>query len=235
MHKQEVREQIWKSLSEKKVARFPFPVNGRIPNFKGSEKAAEKLSELLEWQKANVIKCNPDSPQIPVRRLALQQGKKIYMAVPRLREERCFVELAPDRLAEMNLKSAATIKGAFKFGKQVSLAEMDEVDLIVAGSVAVTREGARVGKGGGYSDLEYAIGRQSGLISENTPIVTTVHPLQITPERWDVMVHDIPVDFIITPEEILRTHHTFAKPEGIYWQILKKEMKESIPVLRRFQ
>jgi len=37
------------------------------PNFKGSEKAAELLSILLEFKKAEVVKVNPDSPQRKVR------------------------------------------------------------------------------------------------------------------------------------------------------------------------
>ncbi|MFQ5866229.1 MAG: 5-formyltetrahydrofolate cyclo-ligase [bacterium] len=130
---------------------------------------------------------------------------------------------------------ASSIKGAFRFGKQVSLDEMDKIDLVVAGSVAVTRDGARVGKGGGYSDLEFALGRESGIISETTPILTTVHPLQITSDSWQMLIHDIPVDFIITPEDIVLTNHKYPKPKGIYWEILKKEMAESIPVVKLFK
>lgn len=233
--KQTVREKIWELLSKEKTARFPFPLQDRIPNFKGAEQAAERLNELQVWRGARVLKCNPDSPQIPVRRKALNEGKKIYMAVPRLREEKCFLELDPDRLQLSDLKAAGTIKGAFKLGRQLALDEMDAIDLIVAGSVAVTRDGARVGKGGGYSDLEYALARQAGLVAETTPILTTVHLLQLTTERWENKIHDIPVDFIVTPEEIIRTGTHHKRPEGIYWEILKPEMRESIPVLEKFK
>ena len=37
------------------------------------------------------------------------------------------------------------------------------------------------GKGGGYSDLEYALCRQAGLVDEDTLIVTTVHSMQWSP------------------------------------------------------
>ncbi|UCH21360.1 MAG: hypothetical protein JSU83_23150 [Deltaproteobacteria bacterium] len=36
-----------------------------------------------------------------------------------------------------------------------------------------------MGKGGGYSDLEYALVKEAGLIKNDTPIVTTVHALQV--------------------------------------------------------
>ena len=68
---------------------------------------------------------------------------------------------------------------ASRLGRPVRPRELPHVDLIVAGSVAVNRKGVRVGKGGGYSDLEYAIGRQVGAIDAKTVVATTVHPLQL--------------------------------------------------------
>ena len=114
LEKQQIRKKIWDLLTTQNLARFPSPLEDRIPNFQGAEQAAEKLSHLHIWQKARVMKCNPDSPQVPVRKKALLEGKKVYMAVPRLREEKCFVELDPKRLAAKNIKYAATIKGAFQ-------------------------------------------------------------------------------------------------------------------------
>ena len=39
------------------------PVHHRIPNFKGADKAAERLAGLEEFERAQFIKCNPDTPQ----------------------------------------------------------------------------------------------------------------------------------------------------------------------------
>ena len=55
------------------------------------------------------------------------------------------------------------------------MAELQPVDLVVCGSVAVNREGARVGKGGGFSDLELALLVEAGLIGPETVVATTVH------------------------------------------------------------
>src|SRR5919108_824116 len=152
--KQAIRERIWALLEDRRVAAFPGAV-GRIPNFVGASAAADRLADLEEWRSARAIKSNPDAPQRYVRLRALREGKVVYMAVPRLREERCFWELDPRRVRD--LKAAASIQGAAKVGRPVDLRDLPHIDLVVAGSVAVSRNGARLGKGGGYSDLEYAL------------------------------------------------------------------------------
>jgi 5-formyltetrahydrofolate cyclo-ligase len=228
--KQEIREAVWRSMQAEQVARFPG-ARGRIPNFTGAEQCAIQVAELEVWQAARFIKSNPDSPQRAVRHLALKQGKVIYMAVPRLREEKCFVELDPKQLGK-NLYAASSIKGAFEFGRQVSVGEMKPIDLILCGSVAVRRDGARIGKGGGYSDLEYAIAIELGIITRATKIITTVHPLQIVTARIALEPHDIPVDFIVTPEKGIATKTRLSRPQGIYWDYLDEEKIAAIPLLK---
>ncbi len=149
--KQQLRECIWETLQRQGVARFPGAI-GRIPNFEGATEAAELVCRLQVWQRAKVLKCNPDSPQLPLRRAGLREGKTIYMAVPRLRQERCFIELDPQSLGR-RASAAATIRGAFRYGRPVTVDQLRPIDLVICGSVAVNREGARLGKGGSYSDL----------------------------------------------------------------------------------
>ncbi len=220
-------------MENKGIARFPGAF-GRIPNFVGAEKAALIASGLEIFKKAKVVKFNPDSPQKKLREIALKQGKIIYMAVPRLTDEKCFVMIDPD-LIEGRWKEASTIKGAFRLGKKIHLREMRPVDIMVAGSVAVNLSGQRIGKGGGFSDLEFAILRTFNLIDEDTPIITTVHQIQILDEEFPWERHDIPLDFIVTPERIFETHTTFPRPEGIFWDLLSYEQIESIPILKQLK
>jgi 5-formyltetrahydrofolate cyclo-ligase len=227
------REEIWDLLQKKKVARFPG-ATGRIPNFIGAEACAQVLSETPLWKKATVLKSNPDSPQRAIRQKALQEGKIIYMAVPRLRSEKPFIELDPNKL-NCSPYIASSIKGAAKFGRLVRLDEVRKIDLIVCGSVAVNRKGARVGKGGGYSDLEFALLTEEKKIGSKTPIVTSVHPLQLVDEEIPMTEHDIPLTAIITPQEIIAVESLFAKPKGIYWNMLPKEKIDEIPVLKAKQ
>ena len=229
--KQATRDRVWALLTRRRVARFPGAV-GRIPNFVGAEAAARRLAESPAWQAARVVKCNPDAPQLPVRVLALQQGKRVFMAVPRLREERCFLELDPRRLAGRE-RAAASIRGASQLGKPTLPKEMPKIDLIVAGSVAVRRDGARVGKGGGFSDLELALLTELGLVGRWTTIVTTVHPLQIVSEALPMLAHDIPLDLIVTPDETIRCPRRYRRPRGILGKALTHEKIGEVPLLAR--
>jgi 5-formyltetrahydrofolate cyclo-ligase len=229
--KDDIRNQIWSLLEKKKAARFPG-ATGRIPNFVGAVACAKLLAESPLWKKANTIKANPDSPQRAIRHRALQEGKTVYMAAPRLRDEKPFIELDPKRL-KCTPYVASSIKGAGQHGRAVTLAEMAKIDLIVCGSVAVNRRGARIGKGGGYSDLEFALLTEERKVAPDTPIVTSVHPLQILNGELPMTEHDIPLTAIVTPNELIEIHRRLKRPEGIYWDILPDEKIEAIPVLKR--
>jgi len=231
LSKQECRERVWRALEIHGAARFPG-AKGRIPNFAGAERAALQLQALPEWKRARVVKINPDAAQLPVRRLALREGKLVYMPVPRLAALDCFIELDPARLGR-DLARAATIKGAAAHGRPLGPDAMRPVDLIVCGSVAVNGLGARVGKGGGYSDLEYGLLRERGLVSDRTTVVTTVHPLQVVPHAIEMLPHDIALDRIVTPAGPLRCGRGLPRPRGLYWSYLDEEKIASIPLLGR--
>jgi 5-formyltetrahydrofolate cyclo-ligase len=214
------------------VARFPG-AEGRIPNFAGAKAAAERLAAHPEWQRAKTMKVNPDSPQTHARRVALEQGKVLVMAVPRLRAQQPFRQLDPKRLDEEAIREAATIKGALRHGRVIDLDEVPELDFVLTGSVAVNLKGARVGKGGGFSDLEYALLTEAGRIDRRTVIATTVHPIQIVRENLMVTGHDIPVDLVATPRAVVEVDGAYARPSGILWDHLQPPQIHEIPVLER--
>jgi 5-formyltetrahydrofolate cyclo-ligase len=226
--KQAVRERVWAILERERVARFPG-ATGRIPNFAGAPAAAAQLAALPAWQAARVVKANPDAPQLPVRARALADGKLLYMAVPRLTDERPFILLNPGQLS-VPPRRAASITGSARAGRRIRLAEVRPVDLVVCGGVAVNRQGARVGKGGGLSDLEFALLVEAGLVGPDTVVATTVHPLQVLAEALPETDHDFRLDLIIAGEEVISCRRT-RRPPGILWNHLDAAKIAAIPAL----
>lgn len=226
--KETIRNRVWDALEASGEARFPFPPHGRIPNFAGAAVATERLTETTEWGSADALKTNPDSPQRPLRRRALEDGKTVYMAVPRLADELPFLELDPARIEDPS--AAVTLSGSEEHGVQVG-PDAVSVDLVVSGSVAVREDGARIGKGEGFSDLEWGILWDLGIVDDETPVATTVHELQVVDDEWEPDAHDVPMDLVATPERLVRTG-AGGKPEGVDWDALPAERLEEMPVLR---
>ena len=232
MDKQQVRERVWDDLEASGEARFPFPPHGRIPNVAGADAAADRLADTDAFRQADAIKINPDSPQRPVRKRALEAGKTLYMAVPRLADAACFLELDPERIDDVD--HATTIGGADDLGVQVLPDDVAPIDLVVSGSVAVTETGARIGKGEGYSDLEYAVLLELGLLSRETPVATTVHERQVVDGPVGTEAHDVTMDLVVTPERVIHVDDA-PKPAGLDWSLLSDDRVDEIPVLQRFQ
>lgn len=192
--KRKLREEIWGLMEEENIARFPLPAYGRIPNFEGSDIAAEKVTKLEEWKGARTVIANPDFAQRKVRELALRGGKTLIMASPRLR--RGYLKIDPEGVKGRE-DFASTIRGAFRYGKRVR--ELPKPDLVITGCVAVDGDGNRLGKGGGYGDREIkTIKDKFG----DVPVITTVHNCQVV-EGVPHEEHDQGVEIIVTPTKVI--------------------------------
>lgn len=231
MTKAEIRQKVRARLFLAGAARFPA-IDGYTPNFAGADRAARLVRDLPMWRRARTLKLDADAPLLPLRRAALLEGKIVYVAIPRLRGDRCFVELDATRLGA-RLPRALSLRGALRYGRLVAPHEMRPIDVIVCGSLAVTRQGARVGRGGGMADLEYGLLRMEGKVREYTPVLTLVHPAQIVDDRLPMRGHDIPVDFVVTPDQVIAAPSLHPRPRGIIWELLREDLVQSIPALRR--
>lgn len=196
--KKRLRNLIWKTLEDKNLSKPPKPPYGRIPNFVGSTAAAKLLRSTEEWQNSKVIFSSPDSAQKKVREFVLLDEKILIMASPKLKEGYRLID--PHRV-KGNEKIASTINGAFKFGNRIQ--EFPKVDMIVEGSVAVDRSGNRLGKGGGYGDMEISHLLKEKAITTSTPVATTVHEIQIIDEV-PTETHDQKINMIVTPKRVIR-------------------------------
>ncbi|HEX2297104.1 MAG TPA: 5-formyltetrahydrofolate cyclo-ligase, partial [Pseudonocardiaceae bacterium] len=215
-------------------ARFPG-ARGRIPNFVGAEAAADLLRGTEVWRRARALKCNPDAAQWPVRQRALQDGKVVYMAVPRLATAEPFFLLDPADLADAPRK-ASSIAGATRSARRVRVEDLEPVDLVVTGCVAAGPDGTRLGKGGGFSDLEFALATEAGLIGAGTLVVTTVHERQLVDSGTiPTVAHDARIDLIVTPERILECPRGPQERARIRWEELTEEKMAAIPLLGRLR
>jgi 5-formyltetrahydrofolate cyclo-ligase len=192
-----LREEIWRELEAKGLAMFPLPCYGRIPNFAGSEEAANRLRLLAEWRQAKVVFVSPDFAQRKVRENSLSDGKILVMASPRLRQD--YVVVHPECVEGLAV-SASTIKGAFKHGKIATILEIPRPDLVIEGAVAVDMQGNRLGKGGGYGDSEIkTLKTRFG----PTSVAVTVHDLQVV-KAVPIEDRDEKIQMIVTPTRVIR-------------------------------
>lgn len=227
--KNHLREKMWALLDVENVGRTG-PVHGKIPNFHGADQAARRLSQHPGWITARVVKANPDKAQAEVRRSAVEAGKLLYMAVPKIATEDPFYLIDPQKLSTAP-EIASFGKLAAQHAPRTHPERMRPLDVIVCGSVAVSPNGVRIGKGAGYSDIEMALLAQAGLVTDTTLIVTTVHSLQVIDEPIPESEHDVSVDLIVTPEEVIPCPPR-RRPSGIHWESLTEDKVSAIPILQ---
>jgi 5-formyltetrahydrofolate cyclo-ligase len=231
--KDSVRNDIWRSLEA--TGTGIGPVWSVIPNFVGADTAAWRLAQTPGWRAASTIKCNPDPPQIPVRLRALYDGKVLYAPVPYLTKDFPYLRIDPRRLQAkgVSFELAATSEGYMAHGERIEFEDVEPLDFCIVGSVAVTRDGGRIGKGAGFADLETGIFRELGKIAPTTPMATTIHSSQLVESARVVMLpHDSPLDHIATEAELIATGNSDPRPKGVAWDAVQPDQFESIPFLK---
>jgi len=190
--KDDIRQRIWERLERENIAAFPRPCFGRIPNFVGNDVATMHLLELPEFRAARCVFSAPDHALKMARDLVLERGKVLAVATPHMRS---FLEIHP-----RGKPISTTIKGLFKHGVPL----VTPVDLIIQGSVAVDRQGNRLGKGKGYGDKEIAYLKERGLARPGIKVVTIVHEAQVVDDLSRLVdENDVLVDYILTPDGVI--------------------------------
>lgn len=232
-NKDAVRGEVWDQLESGGHAMGP--TWSHIPNFIGADQAAWHLAQTEEWKRAKTVKCNPDPPQIPLRLRALYEGKMLYAPVPYLTREFPYLRIDPKVLIEkgVSFELAATSEGYMMHGERIGFEEVEPLDFCIVGSVAVSRQGGRTGKGAGFADLETGIFRELGIIGPDTPMATTIHSSQLVPDsKVFMMAHDSPLDFVATEQELIVTGNTAPRPKGVAWDFVQDDQFDTIPFLR---
>nr|CAH7722022.1 unnamed protein product [Callosobruchus chinensis] len=231
--KDSIREEVWSKLVKNKIALYPGPYY-RIPNFKGAEEAAQKLIELPEFKETKSVEVNPDKPLQPSRRVVLENGKELYVPSPRI--QGCLLKKLENDGVN-SIRKIVTRWGVENVGTKIDVNDKFHIDMLILGSVAVSKDGRRIGKGTGFADIEFAVLKEINAIDDNTVIVTVVHDAQVYDELPKELFkkYDVPVDYIVTPSTIIKIENKLPRPEGIYWDILTETRVKNIDVLQKMK
>lgn len=233
--KDSYRRIVWEKLREvaKPDSRFHYDFSHFIPDFEGSELCVQKLCEMDLYRKARLLFITPDNCMEKLRERAIMDGKEFIMPTYGIR--RGFVLLNRQLVPPGKEDFAASLDGAERFGKRVSLrdiAAMGKIDLVLTGVSVVNQAGVRFGKGEGFFDLEWGMLSEIGVVDDSTPVIVFAHDVQVVDADLPAEEHDTVADIVITPTRIIIPKQRARKPKGINWALITKEMLENIPPLR---
>lgn len=174
------RTAIWDLLERTRLCSFPFPPHGHCPNFSGARDAARQLLAHQEVAAYRTIIVGPERALLPLRKLALENGVVLY--VPHQHRADWYWRVTDPRGARLSQLSAVGEPKLRPEGAQA----------VVLASVAIDRQGHRLGKGFGWG----ARGLRLDL-----PEYTLAHPIMIS-ERLPCPA-DSSVRLIATPKEVI--------------------------------
>lgn len=235
----ESRQNVWKELRAvaRPDSRFHFDFSEFITDFEGSDQATARLTAMDFYRNARVVFITPDNCLELLRAQTIRDKKVLLMTSYGIR--RGFIELLPNDVPSGLEEWAILLDVIERVGRHISLAEIQKryprLDLMVTGGSAVTRQGARFGKGHGFFDIEWATLYSMGVVDVSTPIVDVVHDCQIVDEELEISIFDTICDYIVTPTQVLHAPSPQKPTGGIYWDRLVPGMIENISILKELQ
>jgi 5-formyltetrahydrofolate cyclo-ligase len=233
VHKAQIRQRVWALLTQQGVALFPGAF-GRTPRFQGQDRGIAMLRDMPQWHAAERILVQPDQGLEAVRRQVLADGKTLIVPDLTRTEPGWILEVVPGAAPPEFTPGVPGREPQSRLGhRYLPGAETAPVDLMIVGAVAVDRRGTRIGRGIGSADLVYALGRDRGFVRPETPVAVLVHPLQFFDEQADREPTDLPIDFVVTPDEVVAVQAVVMRPKGLHPRLITPERLDRFPGLRR--
>jgi len=185
-----------------------------------SGRIAELLRREPAYRGARQILVSPLPSLQQVRINALLDGKELIVPAPGLKDG--FYLLKPYSIPFPQLAHSVSIKGFAKAGQRLSRPEVESlaVSLCITDAVAVDQQGNRLGDGLGFFDLSVAILAALGAISRDAVLVALVDAGQIMAKPLPVACWDVPLDIIISEQQVFRPQHVASPPRPIFWEHL---------------
>ncbi|XP_030369736.1 uncharacterized protein LOC115620575 [Scaptodrosophila lebanonensis] len=235
--KRSLRVQTWKKIQEGKVGIGFNSIFNRIPAFVDADKAAGLFIQEEEFKKAQHIRVNIDRALHDFKEKATLANKSVYLPSTRESSAVCLKVDVPVDATEEQKKEALRVQDIQKYRTEIGLDSNLKLDLVVIGSVVVSRDGYRIGRGNGFADLDIGLLIELGAITPETVIVTIVHDLQVVDSLPTNLFqkYDTPVDLIVTPTEIIRVAKRLPRPSGVFWELLSERRLKILPVLQQLK
>lgn len=235
--KRSLRVQTWKKIQDNKCGVGFNAIFNRIPGFVDSDKAAKLLSETEAFKKAQNIKVNIDRALHSVKLETLLAGKTLYL--PATRDSKAIylkVDVPADATDDQK-KEILNVQDISQHRTEITLENKVKLDMVVIGSVVVSRDGYRIGRGNGFADQDIGLLNEIGSITPDTVIATIVHDLQVVDSLPKELFqkYDTPVDLIVTPTEVIHVSKRLERPAGIFWHLLSERRLKIVPVLQVFK
>lgn len=210
-------------------SRFQYDLDSFIPDFPGSELAAERIRGQAGYSEARLIFATPDNALIAAREAMLRDGKTLL--VPSYGLTQGFLLVDPASIPGEALPYAAWLDGVAHFGRQVSLKELatePRVDFCVVGAAAVSHTGTRFGMGYFYFDIEWGILAGAGLVDPRAPVILPVHDCQLSAAPIMATEAHIAASAIVTPTLAIDTQApTIARPTRLNPALLTPELRQT--------
>lgn len=229
---QDYRDRIWQTLERvgRPDSRFHWDFSSFIADFEGNDTATARVLELDVWKGADLVFITPDNSTELLRREAMRAGKTLIVTTYGIR--RGFLRLDPSVVPADEVSYAATLDGLDRYATPVSLADLralGPIPLLITGGSAVSINGIRFGKGHGYFDLEWAMLSEIGLTSADSAIIDIVHDDQVVDEVLTGERHDVPMDWIVTPERSIHIAQGERAPGKVFWEMIPGTEHEMLP------
>jgi 5-formyltetrahydrofolate cyclo-ligase len=195
---------------------------------------AENLRRSQDYRQCKQIFLDPSLLLRQARVNALLDGKELIMPAAGLKDG--FYLLKPFRIPFKKLLAAVTYIGLPRYGEKLAPGDISSlaISLFVAESLAVDRQGGRLGDGQGFFDLAVALLGEKGGAASNFQAFGAIDDSariieDIPVDRWDVRCAKL-----LTPEGIIELGE-FTPELEIYWDELPIERIKRISPLRQLR
>ncbi|XP_061401335.1 uncharacterized protein LOC133337087 [Musca vetustissima] len=231
--KRSLRLQTWKKFKEANLGLQRGGIFNRMPAFVDSDKAVTLLTETEEFKKAKEVKIQIDRALNGAKLQTLNAGKNLYLPSTR-KSKALFLKVeVPAEADDEKKNEILNVRNVEEYRTEIGLDNKVVLDMVIIGSVVVSRDGYRLGRGNGFIDLDIGLLIEAGAITPNTLIVTLVHDAQVVDNLPTNLFqkHDAPVDLIVTPTEVIRVAKRPPRPTGLFWELISERRLKAVPVL----